>query len=45
MSTNVAEPNTAQLDSTSQGVSQPTRWLVFYGAVMACFRLPVHAAC
>ncbi|WP_370278709.1 Na+/H+ antiporter NhaC family protein [Pontibacterium sp.] len=37
MSTNVAEPNTAQLDSTSQGVSQPTRWLVFYGAIMACF--------
>jgi len=37
MSTNVAEPNTAQLDSTSQGVSQPTRWLVFYGAIMAGF--------
>ena len=37
MSTNVAEPNTAQLPNAQQGVNQPTRWLLFFAAIMAGF--------
>ncbi|WP_286239017.1 Na+/H+ antiporter NhaC family protein [Neptuniibacter halophilus] len=38
MSTDATQPSAAQLaDAAQQGVSQPTRWLVFYGLVMAGF--------
>ncbi|WP_372831218.1 Na+/H+ antiporter NhaC family protein [Pontibacterium sp.] len=37
MSTNVAEPNTAQLTNVQQGINQPTRWLLFFAAIMAGF--------
>lgn len=37
MSTNVAETNTEAITSHSEGFSQPTRWILFYGAIMAGF--------
>ena len=37
MSTNVAEPNTAPLANSQQGINQPTRWLLFFAAIMAGF--------
>ncbi|EAR59973.1 Na+/H+ antiporter NhaC family protein [Neptuniibacter caesariensis] len=37
MSTDVTQPNAANLAESEQGVSQPTRWLVFYGLIMAGF--------